>query len=349
MSKNLIKIFQLSFLVGISLALYSCIEDNISPPLTGDLNPVAEMLYYFESQGDYTNSNLAPALVDPEEVYNHLNSFLLIDIRPESEFYSGHIENAANVQTDSLFDFAEANFNSSYQKIVIISKNGQSSAYFTCLLRLAGFNNVYTMEFGMAAWNEAFADEWLGKLGDHVGIENFTNNPFPKAEFTPLPDITFDKPDDPLYKRVKSRLKKVSAEGFKFNLNYYQSLPNLNNKYPVCYGKSYLYNARRNYVFAELGHPEDTRSYLDSPHYDFRSYRFLQTLPTLTEIVIYDYNGQQAACMTAYLRVLGYDVRMILFGANQLFYSRMIDDPELNGFIFSSQKIRNFPVVTGDQ
>lgn len=348
MSKNVRKIFWLFLITGILFAVNSCIEDNISPPLTGDLNPVGEMLYYFESQGDYTNSDLAPALIDPEEVYNNLNNFLLVDIRPESEFFSGHIENAVSVQTDSLFDFAEANFNSGYQKIVIISKNGQSSAYFTCLLRLGGFNNVYTLDYGMASWNEVFADEWLGKIGDFLAIESFTNNPYPKNEFTPLPAITFDKPDDPLYKRVKSRLKKVAAEGFKLNLNFYEYLPNLNDKYPVCYGKSYLYNARRNYVFAELGHPENTRSYLDSPLYDFRSYRFLQTLPTKTEIVLYDYNGQLAACTTAYLRVLGYDVRMILFGANQLFYSRMIDDPELNGFIFSSQKIRNFPFVSGD-
>jgi len=348
MYKNLRKLFQLFLIAGIFLTLNSCLEDNISPPLTGDLNPVAEMLYYFESLGDFANSDLAPALIDPEEVYNNLNNFLLVDIRPESEFSSGHIENAVNVQTDTLFDFAEGNFNSNYQKIIIISKNGHSSAYFTCLLRLAGFNNVYTMDYGMASWNEVFADEWLTKIGDYSGISNFTNNSFPKNDFTALPDLTFDKPDDPLYKRIKSRVKKVSAEGFKFNMNYYQSLPNLNSKYPVCYGKSYLYNARKDYIFEGMGHPDNTRSYLDSPLYDFRSYRFLQTLPATTEIVIYDYNGQQAACMTAYLRVLGYDVKMILFGANQLFYSRMIDDPELNGFIFSSQKIRNYPLVPGD-
>jgi len=348
MLKKLQKIFYFSLLAGLPLVLISCLEDNISPPLTGDLSPAAEMLYYFESQGDFANSDLSPALIDPEEVYYNLNNFLLVDIRPESEFSSGHIEKAVNVQTDTLFDFAVANFNTNYQKIVIVSKNGHSSAYFTCLLRLAGFNNVYTMDYGMASWNEVFADEWLGKLGDFLAIESFTNNPFPKNEFTPLPDITFDKPDDPLYKRVKSRIIKVSAEGFKLNFNFYNYLPNLNDKYPVCYGKSYLYNARKNYIYAEMGHPDNTRSYLDSPQYDFRSYRFLQTLPTSTEIVMYDYNGQLAACMTAYLRVLGYDVKMVLFGANQLFYSRMIDDPELNGFIFSSQKIRNYPFVSGD-
>ena len=346
--KNLKKIFGIVILAGIFIFLSSCIEDNITPPLTGDLNPVAEMLYYFESHGDFANSDLAPGLIEPEEVYNNFNNFLIVDIRPESEFNFGHVENAVNVQTDSLFAFVEANYDSVYQKIIIISKNGFSSAYFTCLLRLAGFNNVYTLDYGMASWNEAFADEWLNTIGDYSGITDFTNNPFPKNDFTDVPIMTFTNPDEPLDKRVKSRVKEIFDQGFNYGVNYYQTLPNFNNKYPICYGKSYLYNARRDGVLAELGHPNETRSYLDANLYEFRSSKYLQTLPTTTEIFIYDYNGQLAASMTAYLRVLGYDVKMLLFGANQLFYSRMVSDPELNGLIFSSQKIRNYPFVSGN-
>ncbi len=157
--------FKLIF--GIIFFLISCIEDNITPPLTGDLNPVAEMLVYFESNGDFPNSNLAPALIEAEEVYANLNTFLIIDIRSNADFSSGHIENAVNIQIDSLFYFVETKFNSGYPKIVLISNNGQSSAYFTCLLRLAGFDNIYTMNFGMASWNEVFAVEWLSELGDY--------------------------------------------------------------------------------------------------------------------------------------------------------------------------------------
>lgn len=328
------------------LSLTSCIEDNITPPLTGDLNPVAEMLYYFESQGDFANSNLAPALIEPEEVFSNLNNYLLIDIRSESEFAMGHIENAVNVNPDSLFNFVEQKYSMNYPKIILISKNGHSSAYFACLLRLADFDNVYTLDFGMASWNEIFADDWLNQIGDYSGISNFTNNPFPKNEFTALPQIAFANPEDPLDERVKSRIRQIFAEGFKYSLNFYQALPSLNNKYPVCYGGSFLYNARKDIIFEGLGHPPNTRSYLDAQLFDFRSYRFLQTLPVSSEIFMYDYNGQHAASMTAYLRVLGYDVKMLLFGANQLFYSRMVNDPELNGFIFSSQKIRNYPYIS---
>ena len=335
-------------ILSIILFINGCLEDNITPPLTGELNPVAEMLVYFESQGDFPNNDLAPALIEAEEVFVNLNNYLLIDIRTAGEFVAGHIETAINVSTDSLFDIVEANFNSGYPKIIIVSKNGQSSAYFTCLLRLAGFNNVYSMSFGMASWNEAFADEWLNKLGDYGGITSFNDSTYEKNEFTSLPQITLSNPNDPIEKIIKSKIMEVISSGFRQGEQYYPALINLSNKYPVCYGMSNFYNARKFGVFDEMGHPKYTRSYLDSPYYHFRSVNYLQTLPNSEQIFLYDYNGQVGACMTAYLRVLGYDVKMLLFGANQLFYSRMIDDPELIGYIFSTQKIKNYPYITGE-
>ena len=76
--KNLLVNNSFKLIFGIIFFLISCIEDNITPPLTGDLNPVAEMLVYFESNGDFPNSYLAPALIDAEEVFANLNSFLII-------------------------------------------------------------------------------------------------------------------------------------------------------------------------------------------------------------------------------------------------------------------------------
>jgi rhodanese-related sulfurtransferase len=345
--KNLHIKFLPAILIAFVLSISSCIEDNIAPPLTGDLNPVGEMLQYFESNGDFANSNAAPALIQAEEVFNNLNNYLLIDIRPESEFETGHIEHAVNVAFDSLYNFVEMNYYSNYPKIVLISKNGHSSSYFSCLLQLAGFNNIYTLEYGMASWNYFFASEWLNNLGDYSGIGSFTDSTFKKNDYTSLPQISFAHPDDPIDIRVKSRVKEFIAKGFNQGEEYFPTLVSLMNRYPVCYGKSNLYDARKFGIFDELGHPIFTRSYLDSPSYEFRSVKYLQTLPTSVEIILYDYNGQLAACMTAYLRLLGYNVKMILFGANQIFYSRLVDDPGLIDYAFSTTKIQNFPYVTG--
>jgi len=322
----------------------SCVEDNIAPSFTGELNPAAELLVYFESQGDFVNTTLAPALIDAQEVFSNLTSYLIIDLRNASDFSSGHIEGAENISSDSLWNYVKSIDSGSYQKIILIDKNGQSSAYFTCLLRLAGFNNVYSMNYGMASWNQFFADEWLGVLGDASDIESYTNQDFPRNDLTDLPLVSFDNPNASLPDRVNSRIKKIIEEGFYFSA----ILPSPEYAYLICYGKMRLYYARRFIVLEGRGHPPGARLYMDTPDFEFKSGRYLQSLPNDQPICIYDYDGQQSASMTAYLRVLGYDASSLLFGANQLFYSRMIDEPDLREYAFSSLMINNFPYVTGE-
>jgi rhodanese-related sulfurtransferase len=341
------KIYLIIFSLGL-IFISGCIEDDITPPLTGDLNSTAEMLVYLESLGDFPNSFEAPALIDAEEVYLNLNSYLIVDIRPSNEFIAGHIENSLNVGLDSLFDFIEKNFNSGYPKIIVVSKNGQSSAYFTCLLRLGGFNNVYTMSFGLASWNEVFADEWLGALSNDPEIQNYNNEDNPKNDFTSLPAITFENPSASLKDRVNGRIKKIIAQGFVENIQYKKYFTPYG-KYIVCYGKtSLLYYARMIGPLAGLGHHDRAIFYKADPLYELRSTESLQTLPNNSTILIYDGTGELSACMAAYLRVLGYDAQTLLFGANQLFYDRIIYYPELMEFAFSYSRIKNYPYVTGE-
>lgn len=343
------KINFIVFYLGL-IFISGCIEDDITPPLKGDLNSTAEMLVYLESLGDFPNSFEAPALIDAEEVYLNLNSYLIVDIRPNEEFIAGHIGNSVNVAYDSLFNFIEKNFNSGYPKIIIVSKNGQSSAYFTCLLRLAGFNNVYTMGFGLASWNEFFADEWLGALGNDPEIIYYNDEDNPKNDFATLPGVIFDNPSASIKEQVNGRIKKIISEGFQQDVHYRRYLVVFANDYLVCYGNtSRLYFARRNGPLAELGHHERAIFYKANPIYELRSTEFLQTLPNNSEVFIYDGTGELSACITAYLRLLGYNAKTLLFGANQLFYDRMIDDPDLMNFVFSYSRIKNYPYIAGKQ
>jgi rhodanese-related sulfurtransferase len=47
----------------------------------------------------------------------------------------------------------------------------------------------------------------------------------------------------------------------------------------------------------------------------------LNTLPTDKTIVVYFWTGQTSAFLTAYLWLLGYDVKSLLFGANGMIYA----------------------------
>ena len=336
------------FIISIFLFTNSCIEDNITPPLTGELNSAAELLVYLESLTGYPNTIEAPALVRAEEVNSNINSYLIIDIRPNNEFIAGHIENSINISTDSLFDFVEKKFNS-YVKIILVSKNGQSAAYYTCLLRLGGFNNVYSMSFGLASWNEFFADEWLSVLGNDPEVQYYTNIQRFKNELNPLPDINFENPEASLKDRVNSRIKEIISQGFIEDIHFQKFTSAIPSEYVICYGKtSRLYYARSIGPLARRGHNGKAIFYQADPKFELRSTDSLQTLPNNSPILIYDGTGELSACMVAYLRILGYDAQTLIFGANQLFYDRMINDPDLMDFVFSSARIKNYPYITGN-
>jgi hypothetical protein len=75
----------------------------------------------------------------------------------------------------------------------------------------------------------------------------------------------------------------------------------------------------------------------------------LQTIPADSSVLIYDANGQLGACITAYLRVLGYDAKTLLFGGNHiLYYNRITSTAPLIPFAFDVSDIKNYPYVTGN-
>ena len=342
------KITELLLLITLIIS-NGCLEDITPPPFTGELNKTAEMLVYFEEQGDFPNSNLAPALIEAQEVFDNIDNYLIVDLRTQDEFLVGHIENSINITTDSLYDYVADHHNSGYPKIVLVSKNGQGSAYYASLIRLAGFGKVYSLKYGMASWNIDFADEWLNAIGDDPDVFTFTNDIYPKNELTVLPNPPIDNPNASIEEIIQGRIKKIVNEGFNFTNSYRTGLLAVGNAYLICYGKTKLYGAPLSGTLGGLGHPEGTVSYSDSPFFEFRSINFLQTLPNNNDIVIYSYNGQLSACMTAYLKILGYKVKTFLFGANSLFYSRMITTGELVDFAFTSSNIMNFEYVIGNQ
>ena len=344
MKKFTNKIFKISGIISIVLMLNSCIDDNIAPPLTGELNSTAELLVYFESLGDFANNPLAPALVDAEQIYANINNYLIIDVRENIDFFAGHIEGAVNVLNDSLYKYMENLDHQNYDKIILVSKNGHASAYYTCLLHLSGIDNVFSLNYGMASWHLDFADEWFNALEDLEETREFTDDSFPKSDFTHLPSLNFQNPNASLEERAKERITLLLNVGFKDSEVYRRNFFLNEDELLVCYGTSILYSSK----LYGIGHKVGTVHYMSSPLYDLRSMNYLQTLPANKTIFIYSFNGQLSACITAYLRLLGYDARTLKYGANQIFYNKMFIQPELAAYAFDQTDIKNYPYVIGD-
>ncbi|MFN8206037.1 MAG: rhodanese-like domain-containing protein [Bacteroidales bacterium] len=50
----------------------------------------------------------------------------------------------------------------------------------------------------------------------------------------------------------------------------------------------------------------------------------LKTLPADKPIAVYCYTGMTSAYLVAYLRLLGYDAKSILYGANGMIYDQVV-------------------------
>src|SRR3972149_3401061 len=109
------------------------------------------LLDYLNEMGDYVNSRSFPSLINASVVYEGLGeNQLIIDIRAPGQFSKGHIKNAVQVDFEEIPEYFETEIVPfKYDKIIIVSESGQTSSYTTCLLRLMGYGNVYSMRWGM--------------------------------------------------------------------------------------------------------------------------------------------------------------------------------------------------------
>lgn len=329
----------------------SCLNDDVIQIVDYEISETARLIKYVESKGDFPNSPEAPGLKSANELLTEIDNYWVLDIRTNEEFIQGHISSAINIRPRSLKNIADSlNQLSNNKRIILVCENGQESAYYCCLLRIFGNVNVYSLKYGMASWNVDFANEWLDVLGTSGLITLFTNTNFPKNRFSSLPVNTFNPSLQTIEEKIEYNLDKLLDEGFTESSVFYRTLGTntVQNNFLVCYGEGRLYFAPRDVPLGELGHPENTVWFRTDPTYDLRSIQFLQTLPSDTSIIIYSSDGQLSSCIVAYLRFLGYDAKTLLYGANQLFYPRMIGDPELISDAFSQEDIMNYPYVTGN-
>ncbi len=346
MKKTVINILIISFLV-----LSGCLKDAPVIQANSEVNNSAEILIYLESQGDYINSSLMPSLISATDLFNNPTDKIILDVRTASEFSAGHIQNAINILPSNLFNFV--NSKDPNKTIVIISLSGQSASYYTGLLRLAGYKNVFALKFGMASWHNDFANVWAN-FNQRTTTTHFTNLAFDKPAISALPDITFSNTDGNFKEKTNNRIQELMSNSFFVNnisdasisVNdlidiYSPSRGDFLNTFIVCYAK-----LLGEYMLGSLGELENPGHITTSVYYqannfgasDLRSTALLQTIPNNKDIVVYSRSGHSSAFVTAYLRLLGYNARSLQFGMS--WRTDLAD-----GFTIS--EIKNYPYVTG--
>ncbi len=300
-------------LLALGLSFTACSDDDEDTPT----NPVT----INESQvlAEYLETlNLKfPVVKGASALYTDMSTNpgkqYLIDIRNEADFKSGHIEGAHNVTLANLLTHVEGLDESQYTDIVIVCYSGQTAAYGASLLRMMGHTKVSSLKWGMSSWNKENAvNVWNKNIGNSRA-EDFTSTETPKAAAGKLPTLNTGKKTGP--EILRARVEAALAAGFDVakitNANLYLDL-----------SKYYIVNYWSLAHYTDPGHVAGAIQYTPGESLMFSN--DLKTLPTDKEVVVYCYTGQTSAYIAAYLQVLGYNAKSLLYGANAMIYDKMV-------------------------
>jgi rhodanese-related sulfurtransferase len=296
-----------------------------------------QLLQYLVENGDYINSSDAPAVITAASVFDRLEkNILIIDLRKPDQYFAGHIEGAVNVQPKELFDYFTKQIDApSFEQIVLICGRGQLSAYLNGFVRLLGYNNTFSVRYGMSGWNAEFAKTGWNLVVSDTLDGKLEQTPQPKKAMGSLPAVIMQQaPPQWLLRERIQILMQQKADTFLISLK--EVLENPDNFYIINYWpeSSYL----------NPGHIAGSVHY--EPRKAFRLEADLLTLPTDKPVVLYCYTGHHSAHAAAFLRVLGYDAYSLAYGANSFIHSHLSKTEQNQNHFWSAAQIHQYPLIT---
>jgi len=313
--KKINYLFLLSFLV-LAVFISSCEKDEETPAI----NESEVLATYLESTDsplhkDFVNTDM-PTIMPASEVktLNETDQVYIIDIRSAADFATGHIENAHNVAFADLLTHIKGVNLSSYTKVAIVCYTGQTAGYGASLLRLMGYDKVFSMKWGMCAWHSDFAGKWNTAISTgNAFASQFTSTSTAKGATGAMPVLTTGKTTG--QEILEVRVATLLTDGFT----------------PATVSNTVVFGALTSYYivnywpaaqYADPGHIPGAIQY--TPKESIKLSADLKTLPTDKPLAVYCYTGQTSAFLAAYLRLLGYDAKSILFGTNAMIYDKMV-------------------------
>ena len=306
-----VKLLMLSILC-VTLLFSSCTKDD-------PINEAQVLVEYLESPDsplmkDYVSTDM-PAIITASDVntLNQTGQVYIMDIRSAADYATGHIKNSVNVAAADVLTHIEAIDLTPYTKVAVVCYSGQTAAWATCLLRIMGYDKVYSMKWGMCSWHTDFAGSWPSNVSNSHATQ-FTGTATAKGAAGELPVLTTGMETG--QEILEARVNAVLAEGFG----------------EAKVSKTDVFGAPANYYVANYwseahytdpGHIPGAIQY--TPKASMSITADLKTLPTDKPVVVYCYTGQTSANLAAYLRVLGYDAKSLLFGANGMIYDVLLE------------------------
>lgn len=294
-----------------------------------------ELLKFIES---YITPASLPGYITAEALDVKVDSeddMLILDIRSLADYDIGHIIGAKHSDHKLVLEYLQTNSIPLDKDIYVACYSGQSAAWATALIKVAGYTNAKSLKFGMSGWltgamqeyKAAAAgpyDKWSANVSDDYWMDMVTTASAAKPAKGNLPDLS--EGSDIGANILDARLDAIFAEGFAAICA---------TDAPTFVGGE-LYDNDNYFVINywpeadyEHGHIPNALNY--EPATDpFTLAMDIMTLPKDKTILVYCYTGQTSAYMTAYLRLIGYNAKTLKFGANSMMYDHMPLDGEEN-------------------
>ncbi|MGD9842961.1 MAG: rhodanese-like domain-containing protein [Steroidobacteraceae bacterium] len=84
----------------------------------------------------------------------HNKGALILDVRSADEFATGHIVDARHIVLDKLADSLDSIKKYREKVVIVCCESGARSGQAASLLKTQGYQNVYNLSGGLAAWRQ---------------------------------------------------------------------------------------------------------------------------------------------------------------------------------------------------
>ncbi|MBT3217219.1 MAG: hypothetical protein HOD97_02695 [Candidatus Marinimicrobia bacterium] len=296
LNKILILLFSITLFI-----IPGCEDENAEA-----VNEFEVLVEYLEgTDGGYVNNMgswiLGSGVLDADFDYT---AYTVFDLRIADDFAASHIDNAVNVTLTSMFDEAA----SASKPILVTCYSGQSASFAHTLLRLKGYD-AYVMKFGMSAYDESL-DKWTSNCSDQYATDLVTtaSASLPSFDYPEL-NTGFETAEEILDARISGA---ITAWGEGLLVTAGDVISNAS-----------AYNIMNYWSETDyIGHGHIDGSYQLTPA-TLKMSENLSAFDPAGGNIFYCYTGQTAAASIAYLTVIGYDVKSIKFGFNNMYWSEL--------------------------
>jgi len=277
---------------------------------------------------DYLNDSVdCPGVMNAQDLNDDLTSYTVIDIRSLADYDTGHITGAYHSSLGTLLADLESTIPTD-KPYVLACYSGQSAGHAKIAMELMGYEDVYSLLFGMASWSPDTSGPWDNNTGDTLtNPETTPNNGDLVANAYPV--LTGDAATV-----VEDRVDAMLTAGF-MGVMYDAIKDNLEDYFIINYfiEADYLGTG----TAGVPGHIPGAFQF--TPYASMGIEEMLANIPADKTVVVYCWTGQHSSQVTAYLNMLGYDAVSLKFGSNNLFHT------PLTAHNWSAAQVHDFTLV----